>query len=261
MFRLATKFAPRSQDDFQLAWDAGFRHAEFFLDQALIQESRQITERAKGVAMQYAMHCPNRGELSDADLLSMVEMYHRLNCSALVIHQPMFDLHGGQLLALDPELRLGIENHDLGDEAQLTKWAEESPWLTLDVEHLWIYTVQDGTHKQLMACLERFLGKYADKLVHVHLPGYQPGYKVHRPQYCSRKMVRQTFNLLAQFGFEGLVVSETAKKFQNPEELQMDVLLHQHWLKGYEEKQATKDSADSPILGATVRTTDTVSSH
>ena len=230
MLRPATKFAPRTNSEFQLAWDAGFRNAEFWLDLDLIRDWEARALIASEFPMQYALHFPNRGEFSMSDLRQAVNFYRALNCSAMVIHQPMFDRYGEQLFEIDSELRLGIENHDLTSDSQFERWAEESRWLTLDVEHLWIYTAGDSSLKKLMKYMDRFLAKYGDKLVHVHLPGYQPGYKVHRPQYCSRKMVLQVFNMLADANFTGLIVSETANRYQNLEELQMDVLLHRHWM-------------------------------
>lgn len=243
MLSPATKFAPRSAEPFQQAYDAGFRSAEFWLDGALIENWQSIAAVAGEFPMRYALHFPNRGEFDQPALQNVVSLYQALECSALVIHQPMFDRYGQQLFEIDANLRLGIENHDLETDSEFRQWAENSKWLTLDVEHLWIYTVKDGSLKKLMRYLEQFLTDYHQKLVHVHLPGYLPGYKVHRPQYCSRKMVMQTFTKLAEFDFQGLIVSETASKYQNPEELQMDVLLYRLWQRCYAEQLPSDDSS------------------
>lgn len=233
MLRPATKFAPRSAAEFKLAYDAGFRHSEFYLDQELVEDWGSIVTFASDFPMGYALHFPNRGEFGEQHLQNVVDLYHALDCSAMVIHQPMFDRYGEQLFKLDPDLRLGIENHDLTTDAKFERWADDSRWLTLDVEHMWIYTARDHSLKLLMNYLDWFLDEFADKLVHVHLPGYSPGFKVHRPQYCSRKMVRQVFTRLANANFQGLIVSETANKYQNPEDLEMDVLLYRNWEKRY----------------------------
>lgn len=229
MIRQATKFPPSSRAPFELATNAGFRNAEFWLNDQLLVRWRDVVALARDYPMRYAMHFPNRGSLSDELLDNAVQMYRAIDCSALVIHQPMFDKYGQQLLQLDPTMRLAIENHDLSTESQLSDWARRSPWLTLDVEHLWIYTLHDAPLKQLRSCLRKFLQDYGHKLAHVHLPGYLPGQKVHRPQYCSRMMVMRVFSLLQEIEFDGLVVSETAEKFQNAEELQMDTLLYRRW--------------------------------
>ena len=69
----------------------------------------------------------------------------------------------------------------------------------------------------------------ADKLRHVHLPGYLPGFPEHRPMYCARDMVFGVLALLAEFRFEGLIVSEVNAEYQNPNDLRMDVLLFETW--------------------------------
>ena len=243
LLRPATKFAPRSAIAFKLAYDAGFRHAEFYLDQELIEDWGSIVGDANDFPMGYAMHFPNRGEFSKGHLRNVIDLYHAVESSALVIHQPMFDRYGEQLLKIDPDLRLGIENHDLTNDAKFERWADESPFLTLDVEHMWIYTVKDRSLKRLMNYLDWFLDEYSEKLVHVHLPGYLPGFKVHRPQYCSRKMVMQVWTKLANVDFEGLIVSETNNKYQNPEELQMDMLLYRNWEKRYIDRTLDPEEA------------------
>lgn len=236
MIRQATKFAPRSSAEFQLAYDAGFRNAEFFLDTDMIEDWGSIVTLAGDFPMGYALHFPNRGEITSKHLQNIVDLYHALNCSAMVIHQPMFDLFGEKLFALDNDLRLGIENHDLESDAEFEAWADESRYITLDVEHLWIYTAKDRSLKRMLKYMDWLLDEYPEKLVHVHLPGYLPGYKIHRPQYCSRKMVMRVFSMLADIEFDGLIVSEAANKYQNAEELQMDVLLHRLWQKQYDSK-------------------------
>lgn len=229
MLRQATKFAPLSDTEFQLAYDAGFRNAEFWLSRDLIQDWKVVAERAARFPLNYALHFPNRGDFSRAELEQVASLYRALNASALVIHQPMFDRFGQQLHEVEPAMRVAIENHNLPTDGDLERWAEESPWLTLDVEHLWIYTAGDDTLEQLLQYVDLLFTNYGSKLAHVHLPGYQPGYEIHRPQYCSRTMVMETFSRLANIGFDGLVVSEVIERYQNLPELTMDVLLYQQW--------------------------------
>ena len=184
MLRQATKFAPKSEAEFKLAYDSGFRNAEFWLNTDLIENWKSIAMRAGDFDMGYALHFPNRGEINPVHLQNVIDLYYALDCSAMVIHQPMFDLFGEQLFAIDEHIQLGIENHDLTSDYAFEQWVEESRWLTLDVEHLWIYTAKDGSLKSMLKYIDWLLGEYGDKLVHVHMPGYQPGYKIHRPQYC-----------------------------------------------------------------------------
>lgn len=241
MLQLSTKFAPRSEQEFKLAYDAGFRNAEFWLSTELLENWKSIALRAGDFAMGYALHFPNRGKFNERHLQNVIDLYYALDCSALVIHQPMFDEFGDELLAIDDTIRLAIENHNLRSDYKFERWVEESRWLTLDVEHLWIYTAKDGSMKKMLKYVDWLLTDHADKLAHVHLPGYQPGYKTHRPMYCSRKMVFQVFSKLAEVSFDGLIVSETLNKYQNPEELRMDVLLYRHWLKKFQARRVNED--------------------
>jgi hypothetical protein len=73
------------------------------------------------------------------------------------------------------------------------------------------------------------LDRFGDKIRHVHLPGYAPGFAEHRPMYCSREMVFSVLSLLADHHFAGLVVSEADPEYQNVKELHMDVLLFNTW--------------------------------
>jgi hypothetical protein len=226
MLKLATKFAP-TPTALETAYRAGFRYAEIYLDEAVLTRWQNIAELTRDYPLAYALHFPNR-PLPAAALEAAVALYQQLDCRCLVIHQPMFDRYHQTLLSLEPNLRLGIENHKLTPEG-FTAWAERSPGLTLDVEHLWKFTVRDGPLSSLLDHLQGFLARFADKLLHVHLPGYWPGFVEHRPQYCSREMVFAVLNLLHKVRFAGLIVSEVNQPFQNPLELRMDTLLFDVW--------------------------------
>jgi len=239
MFRQATKFAPRSTAPFLQAQEAGFQFVEFWLGPKLIDEWEEVVELAQAFSFEYALHFPNRADdLTDKQLQNVVRMYHALSCSAMVIHQPMFDKYGDELTAIDSSLRLGVENHFLDTESKLRKWAESSPHITLDIEHLWLFTRSDASVKQLVQAVDQLFDDFGEKIIHIHLPGYLPGFKEHRPQYCSRGMVLKMFTLLADRAYDGFVVSETASRYQNPEELMMDRLLYKRWQRKRETQPA-----------------------
>jgi len=227
MLKLATKFRPEPQA-FETAIAAGFQHAEFWLGAEFLRET-DIAEIAEKYPLTYALHCPNRGDL-DADVLwRMVELYRRLDIKALVIHQPMYRRYAAALRELEPNIRLGVENHRL-DLEELDQWAAENDWLTLDVEHLWKFTLKDVPLESLLEHLHSFLKSYAEKVIHVHLPGYWPGNREHRPMRSAPEMIRPVFSLLAEFQFPGLVVSEADSEFQTLETLRQDVELYNSWL-------------------------------
>jgi len=227
MLKVATKFAPR-QPDFERAHRAGFRCAELWLDAAVLADWQAIAGLARGYPFAYAVHFPNRLEHAGPALEQAVQLYRALDCHSMVIHQPLFDRHHEELLRLGPALRLAVENHKL-DPERFTQWAERNPGLALDVEHLWKFTVCDGPLDRLLQEVKAFLRRFADKLRHVHLPGYVPGFAEHRPMYCAREMVFGVLSLLAEFRFEGLIVSEVNPAYQTPNDLRMDVLLFDTW--------------------------------
>lgn len=227
MLKLATKFAPEPAG-FERAHRAGFHQAELYLNEAILAGWEKIVPLARHYPMQYALHCPNRLDLSAATLQHMVELYRALGCRALVIHQPHFDRHGDALLRLEPTLRPAIENHRLTPD-ELDQWAEHNPGLTLDVEHLWKFTLGDVPLAEMLGAVRRFLTRFSSKLRHVHMPGYLPGQAEHRPMYCSRDMIFGVLTLFAEFHVDGLIVSEVNQEFQNAEDLHMDVLLFRRW--------------------------------
>lgn len=245
MLKVATKFTPEEQA-FETARAAGFSYAEFWLDASWLKQWQAVVRLAQHYPLGYALHFPNRGDLSDNMLRQAIELYRQLNCSAMVIHAPMLRRYGRGLLEYDSMLRLGVENHRL-DLAEFERWAVENTWLTLDVEHLWKFTLADSTVDALLGVVNDFLSRFRDKLVHVHLPGYAPGRDEHRPMYCSREMVLPVLSLLADYQFDGLIVSEVNPQFQNVQELRMDVLLFERWQE-LRQSEGTSENSANPCV-------------
>lgn len=227
MLKLATKFAPQ-QPAFEIAYAAGFRNAEFWLGQRLLPGWQDIAKLAHDYPMEYVLHFPNTGKLTDSDLQAIVDLYHSLHCRAMVIHHPMLAHYGSALSAISSELVLAVENHGL-DPAGFADWAESNTYLTFDVEHLWMLTHPELSLAELIATADRFLERYITKLKHVHMPGYLPHWGEHRPMYCARDFVLAMFDLFAKYKFDGLIVSEVDAEFQNAYDLRMDALLFDGW--------------------------------
>jgi hypothetical protein len=227
MLKLATKFAPQPAA-FELAHRAGFRHAELWLDAAVLADADRVLALARHYPFGYALHYPNRLDGTAEQLRQAVALYQGLNSRCLIIHEPMYERHADALLRLDPHLLLAVENHNMPPEG-FARWAERFSGLTLDVEHLWKFTLRDAPLPELLGAVRDFLGRYAGKLHHVHLPGYLPGYREHRPMYCAREMIFPALSLLEEAAFEGLIVSEANPEYQNANELRMDVLLFDTW--------------------------------
>ena len=245
MLKVATKFKPKAAA-FETAQAAGFHYAEFWLDKRWLSEWKSVARQAQEFQLRCALHFPNRGELGETTLCDAVRLYRQLECSAMVIHAPMLRRYGQRLVELDSTLRLGVENHRL-TPAEFDHWACEHQWLTLDIEHLWKFTLADASTDTLLKALEEFLRRFGDKLIHVHLPGYAPGCDEHRPMYCSREMVLPVLSLLADHQFDGLIVSEVNAQFQNFHELRMDVLLFERWQQIHRSDEELQASADPKV--------------
>jgi hypothetical protein len=229
MLILATKFIP-DRSAFETAQRAGFRAAEFWLNAKLLLEQDRIATLAKQFPFRYALHFPNDGPISDEALKCAASLFRQLDCTAIVIHQPMFDRYAKTLWEIDPGLILAIENHVL-NLTKFEQWAEQSPALTLDVEHLWKFTLHDAPLAILLEHLDRILDRHAGKLHHVHLPGYRPGGEEHQPVHESDEMASEVLTRLAAHGFGKLVVSEADTPFQVDEFLRKDVAFFDRWTK------------------------------
>ena len=242
VLKLATKFKA-DERSIQTAVQAGFEFAELWLDATVLENWKSLANMATNSPLSFALHFPNRDNLTETHLGQAIDLYHALDCSAMVIHQPMLDRYGARLHELDSSVRLGLENHRLTLEA-MERWGNDNRWLTLDVEHLWMQTLSDGSLKQLLDVFGDFLDRFHQKLIHVHLPGYVPGFDEHRPMHCSREMVLAVMSALAKYRFDGLVVSEVNPEFQNVMDLRMDVLLFERWKSLYQQE------SPSPIVAS-----------
>lgn len=224
---VATKFAPQ-EIFFQQAVEAGFACAEIWTDAAVLDDWQQVADRARRYPLRYGIHFPNTKELTPAALRNCVALYEALGCRAMVMHRPQYRAFGEELLKLKPDLVLAQENHRYSP-AKLAAWAEETEHLTLDVEHVWKFTLDDAPLEELWATLDRLLSDHGGKVRHVHLPGYCPGYAEHRPMYCNRDFVFGVLDRLDAIDYDGLIVSEVDLAFQKVNDLRMDVLLLETW--------------------------------
>jgi hypothetical protein len=237
MIGIATKFRPDPQR-FETAARAGFRRAELWADAEVLLGWKHVAAMADEFGLDHAIHFPNRLDQPPEVLQATADLYRAVRSRALVLHQPHMDRHGAELLRLCPEMRLAVENHNL-DHTGLERWAERSPGLALDIEHLWMYTLDGRPLGEVLAFLRAFLRRHGHKVRHVHLPGYWPGQGEHRPMYCSRDLVFASFDMLDELNFEGLIVSEVNTEFQNETDLRMDVLLFQRWREIVTERSQT----------------------
>jgi sugar phosphate isomerase/epimerase len=232
VLQLATKFAPTAAL-FEQALRAGFHAAEVWLSEKHLADAAGVVRLARHYPLRLAVHCPNRIDQPATSLPALVRLARELLPSCVVIHQDLHDAHARALLDLEPGLPLGVENGALSP-AGFQRWAEVNPGLTLDVEHLWKYTLSDGPLTAVLETVADFLERFGRKLRHIHLPGYWPGMAEHRPMYCGREFVFPVLELLQDAGFAGLIVSEVGLMFQTANDLRMDVLLFETWRSKYD---------------------------
>ena len=228
MLKLATKFLPEPIA-FKHAYDAGFRSAELYLNAAVLECVDDVVEISRDFEMDYALHFPNKPELNETHLRNCCRLADELNVSAVVIHEPMFRRYAELLRAIDPRIPLAIENQRV-PAASLAAWVHEHGSVTLDIEHIWKFSLHDGPIEDLFALVRGVFERASECIKHIHMPGYLPGPTEHRPMYTSREFCMGVFDILADHNFAGLVVSEVDLQFQNYIELRMDRLLFERWL-------------------------------
>ena len=238
MLKFATKLAPQSER-LANACESGFKHAEVFLTGKLIKSSKTVARTLKEHQLSYGLHFANRSPLSKKQLKKTVKLYHRLDCESMVIHQPMFRQYGQSILKIDSSICLAVENHRLNIK-NFWRWAETHEWLTLDVEHLWKYTLNQVPLSEMLPVLKEFLKRHGTQVRRVHLPGYKPGSLEHLPLSNNPKLARKVFKALSKIDYQGLIVSETRPSMQKPEFLKKDVALFESWEKNRLEKIGEK---------------------
>jgi len=227
MVKFATKTAPQDER-LSNAYNAGFRHAEIFLASKHIDDWKETATVLERYDMSYGLHFPNRPPLSHKQLKKTIKLYRRLKCESMVIHQPMFRFYSQELLDIDSEIFLAVENHRLNIKS-FWRWADSHQWLTLDVEHLWKHTLKDAPFSELKSVLKEFLVRHGSQVKRVHLPGYEPGAKEHRPLSFNPKLARKVFTAMSKINFQGLIVSETCPTMQKPKFLNNDIAMYQNW--------------------------------
>jgi len=229
MFELATKFKPDVALPFEIAVAAGYRCAELWTGPAILDSLSNVIALAHRFPLRYALHFPNRRDLTPEQLRSVVELYRALECRSMTIHQLEYDRYAPQLAELDAGLCLAVENGDL-TAAELSAWAERNSYLTLDAEHAWMYSNAGRTREEALAAIGELLAAHGRKLRHVHLPGNRGGPEEHRPMTESPEFVTAVFDRLAAAGFAGFVVSEVDQEYQTLEVLVEDRRLFETWL-------------------------------
>lgn len=228
--QLATKFKPDADAPFQTAVAAGLRCAELWTGPDVLADWRAVVERAERFDLRYALHFPNRRDLTDDQLRAFVELYRALGCRSATIHQLEYDRYGEAVQKLG-DVCLAVENSHL-DVPGFHRWAEANRYLTFDVEHVWFLTMPESPLSDVLPFIADFLTKHAAKIRHVHMPGYTPGLPDHRPMYTAPEFVTQSLSLLRDAGYDGLVVSETDVEFQNLDDLRKDCELFDAWRTG-----------------------------
>jgi sugar phosphate isomerase/epimerase len=232
--QLATKFKPDADAPFQTALAAGLRCAELWTGPDVLDNWQAVVERARRFDLRYALHFPNRRDLTDAHLQNFVELYRALGCRSATIHQLEFDRYGATMQQSADDVCLAVENSHL-DVPGFHRWAEANRYLTFDVEHVWFLTLPESHLDAVLEFIVDFLEKHAAKIRHVHMPGYTPGMPDHRPMHTSRMFVTRALTLLRHFGYDGFVVSEVDVQYQNIDDLQKDRVLFEQCMRIFEQ--------------------------
>lgn len=229
MFELATKFKPDEEPPFRVALEAGYRCAELWTGPDVLSDVAATADLCRRFPLRYALHFPTRRDLTPEQLTAVVELYRALECRSMTIHQPEHDLYAAELLRMDGGLVLAVENGALTAD-EFPAWAERNRYLTLDAEHLWLFSNEGASIADALAAVSKFLAAHGAKLRHVHLPGQAGTSAEHRPMHEGWDYVSGVLDRLAAIGFGGFVVSEVEQSCQTPEHLVKDRALVDGWL-------------------------------
>lgn len=225
---LATKFKPDADAPFQTAVDAGMRAAELWTGPDVLDDWQAVAERCSRFDLRYRLHFPTKRTLTDDHLRAFVELARAVGSRVAVIHRLEMGKYGAAVQALDSQLELAVENGHL-PPADFAEWEATYPFLTLDAEHLWLFTHAGITLDRAVDEAAAFLRRNGSKLRHVHLPGYCGTADEHRPMYFSREYVTSILSLLDERGYDGFVVSEINLPYQNHDDIRRDVALFAEW--------------------------------
>lgn len=229
MLELATKFKPDEDAPFRVALEAGYRCAELWTGPDVLADAAAVIERCRRFPLRYALHFPTRRDLTPRQLDAVVELYRALDCRSLTIHQPEYDRYAEELLGREAGLVLAVENGALS-AAELAAWSERNRYLTLDAEHVWMFSHEGATLEAAIDAVGRVIASQQAKLRHLHLPGHCGGGDEHRPMYFGWEFVRAVLDRLADVGYSGFVVSEVEQRYQTAEHLAKDRTLFDAWL-------------------------------
>lgn len=227
-FELATKFKPDADEPFAAAVAAGMKAAELWTGPEVLAAAGEVVERARRFSLRYALHFPNRRDLTPEQLAAFVELYRALDCRSFTIHELEYDRYASDLERIAPDLRPAVENSMLAYD-DLPRWATTRPGLTLDVEHIWCFTVRGAPLSEVVAVVRDLLKQHAHKVRHVHLPGYWAEGEEHRPLHRSPDFAGAMLGLLADVGYSGFVVSEADTQYQTVPEMSADVEFVAAW--------------------------------
>lgn len=247
MFSLSTKFSPEATN-FEKAVFAGYSSAELYTTPTRLMSWRSLSKIARSFELNYALHFPTVGKILHQTAEDMACLARDLNCNIVVVHKEHLDV-AREIKFMAPEIQLAVENHfihfnDLGN------WLRTCSAATLDIEHLWKFTLHDCELSALLPVVKQLLHEHGDKIKHIHLPGYLPGQAEHKPMYCSRDMVLGVFDILYAEDYEGMVVSELNVPFQNEFELKMDRLLFESWQAKQPVPACFTDTADNAFFSS-----------
>lgn len=247
MFSLSTKFSPEATN-FEKAVFAGYNAAELYTTPTRLMSWRSLSKIARSFELNYALHFPTVGKATYQTAEEMACLARDLNCNIVVVHEDHLEI-AKEIKLIAPEIQLAVENHFIHFN-DLDTWLRTYGAATLDIEHLWKYTLHDCELSALLPVVQKLMHEHGEKIKHIHLPGYLPGQAEHKPMYCSRDMVLSIFDILHAEKYEGMVVSELNVPFQNEFELKMDRLLFESWQAKQPVPACLSDIPDNAIFSS-----------
>ncbi|NLO91450.1 MAG: sugar phosphate isomerase/epimerase [Elusimicrobia bacterium] len=204
LFTEAAKCAPET-GHLRAISDAGFKAAELYLSKAIMSRASEAARLCRRFPLRYALHAPNDAHCPER----LRELAEGLGARIVVLHDIFWEDEWRQTIEVfkGSRIKLCVENMTCSHDP-LKFMRRYGLGRCLDLEHLQL---------ECQGVYEAEFLRIMRQASHIHLTGYTAGSaRWHTPVDYSPAASARMLDLLAESGYDGLVVSEAATEYQTP---------------------------------------------
>lgn len=219
LFTEAAKCAPET-GHLRAITDAGFKAAELYLSKAIMARSGDVARLCKKFPLQYALHAPNDAHCPG----KLRELAEKTGARVIVLHDIFWEDEWRQTIEIfrGSPVKLCVENMTCSHDP-LKFMRRYGLGRCLDLEHLQL---------ECRGVYESEFLRIMRQASHIHITGYTPGSaRWHTPADYAPDNSARMLDLLAQAGYDGLVVSEAGTEYQTPQMFAATAAFFRQWRK------------------------------